>query len=103
VIASVPGGFYARRIAEAAAQSGIQILFTSEPVQRVTHVSGCAIVGRFSVKRGMDARVPVDFVLGKRGRIYSQYAYWNLKKAAKAISGPVYPWLRSLYLSRKKA
>ena len=101
-VASVPGGFYSRQIAETAARSGVKTLFTSEPVQRIVFVDGCAVIGRFSVKRGMGPVVPVDFVQGKRIRRFRQYAYWNLKKGAKAISGPVYPWIRSMYLSRKQ-
>jgi peptidoglycan/xylan/chitin deacetylase (PgdA/CDA1 family) len=100
-IASVPGGFYSKYIAQAAAESGVKMLFTSEPVQRINNVSGCAVVGRFSVKRGNGVNIPVDFIRGKRGRVFRQYAYWNLKKVAKAVSGPVYPWVRSTYLSKK--
>ena len=102
-VASVPGGFYSRQIAEAAAESGVKVLFTSEPVQRITHVDGCAVIGRFSVKRGMGAQVPVDFVTGNRIRRFRQFAYWNVKKLAKAVSGPIYPWVRSIYLSSKQA
>jgi peptidoglycan/xylan/chitin deacetylase (PgdA/CDA1 family) len=102
-VASVPGGFYSRQIAESAAESGVKMLFTSEPVQRIAYVDGCAVIGRFSVKRGMGSLVPVEFVQGNRSRRFRHYAYWNIKKAAKAASGPVYPWLRSLYLSRKQA
>ena len=101
-VASVPGGFYSRQIAETAAESGIKILFTSEPVQRIVHVDGCAVIGRFSVKRGMGSDVPMEFVQGNRSRRFRQYAYWNIKKAAKAASGPIYPWIRSMYLARKK-
>ena len=102
-VASVPGGFYSRQIAETAAESGIKILFTSEPVQRIVYVDGCAVIGRFSVKRGMSAVVPVEFVQGNLSRRLRQYAYWNVKKLAKAASGPIYPWLRSMYLARKQA
>jgi peptidoglycan/xylan/chitin deacetylase (PgdA/CDA1 family) len=102
-VASVPGGFYSRKIAETAAESGVKILFTSEPVQRIVHVDGCAVIGRFSVKRGMGPVVPAEFVQGNRTRRFRQFAYWNLKKTAKAVSGPVYPWVRSMYLSRKQA
>ena len=102
-VASVPGGFYSRQIAETAAESGIKILFTSEPVQRIVHVDGCAVIGRFSVKRGMGSTVPMEFVQGNRSRRFRQYAYWNIKKAAKAASGPIYPWIRSMYLARKQA
>lgn len=40
--ASVPGGYYSRRVAEAAAAAGIRILFNSEPTTRIT-VSGTAL------------------------------------------------------------
>jgi len=102
-VASVPGGYYSRMIAKAAAESGVKMLFTSEPVQRIEFVDSCAVVGRFSIKRGMGPVVPVEFIQGNPVRRFRQYAYWNLKKAAKAVSGPVYPWIRSLYLSRKQA
>ena len=102
-VASVPGGFYSRQIAETAAKSGIKTLFTSEPVQRIVYVDGCAVIGRFSVKRGMGSVVPVEFVQGNRTRRFRQYAYWNIKKAAKAATGPIYPWIRSMYLARKQA
>jgi len=102
-VASVPGGFYSRQIAETAAKSGVKILFTSEPVQRIVYVDGCAVIGRFSVKRGVGSIVPVEFVQGNYVRRFRQYAYWNIKKAAKAASGPIYPWIRSMYLARKQA
>jgi peptidoglycan/xylan/chitin deacetylase (PgdA/CDA1 family) len=101
-VVSVPGGFYSRQIAEAAAESGVKILFTSEPVQRIVFVDGCAVVGRFSVKRGMGPAVPAEFVRGKWLRRFRQYAYWNVKKAAKAVGGPIYPWARSIYLGSKQ-
>jgi len=101
-VASVPGGFYSRQIAETAAESGVKILFTSEPVQRIVYVDGCAVVGRFSVKRGMGPAVPAEFVRGNRVRRFRQYVYWNVKKTAKAVGGPIYPWIRSMYLARKQ-
>src|SRR2546427_12151373 len=50
-IASVPGGAYSRRVAEAAAVAGITALFTSEPTSRCRQVDGCLVVGRYSVRR----------------------------------------------------
>ena len=76
-------------------------LFTSEPVQKIEQVGGCTVIGRFSVKRGDPPTVPAEFVQGKWLRRFRQYAYWNIKKAAKALTGPVYPWIRSHYLARK--
>lgn len=100
-IASIPGGFYARKIVETAYESGIRILFTSEPVQKIADVGGCTVIGRFSVKRGDSPTLPAEFVRGNRLRRFRQYAYWNIKKVAKALGGPLYPWLRTAYLARK--
>ena len=51
--ASVPGGFYSRRVAAAAARSGIRQLFTSEPVASSHIVDGCVVLGRFSIQQGV--------------------------------------------------
>ena len=50
-IASVPGGAFARPVAEAAAAAGIKVLFTSEPTTRVKSVDGCLVLGRYAVRR----------------------------------------------------
>lgn len=100
-VASIPGGFYAREIVNTAYASGVRILFTSEPVQKIEQAGGCTVIGRFSVKRGDPSTLPVEFVQGKRLRRFRQYAYWNIKKAAKALTGPVYPWIRTAWLARK--
>lgn len=102
-IASIPSGFYSKEIAQEANRAGIKILFTSEPQQRIFKMGECAIVGRFSVKRGMGAVIPGKIVSNDISLRVSQYAYWNLKKFAKKISGPVYPWIRSKYLSKNKS
>src|SRR5215212_4338294 len=54
-VASVPGGYYAPPVAEAAAEAGIRALFTSEPVSRVTHVGPCAVLGRYTLRRDTPA------------------------------------------------
>ena len=100
-VASIPGGFYAREIVDTAYESGVRTLFTSEPVQKIEQVGGCTVIGRFSVKRGDPSTLPAEFVQGKRLRRFRQYAYWNIKKAAKALTGPIYPWIRTAWLARK--
>src|SRR5262249_19707928 len=42
---SVPGGYYSRRVANAAVRAGVRMLFTSEPTVRVNHAGDCAIFG----------------------------------------------------------
>lgn len=100
-VASIPGGFCSRRVIEAAAQSGVCQLFTSEPVQKIYRIDNCAVIGRFSVKRGDGAFLPVEFVSNNRMRRLRQYAYWNLKKVGKIVAGPLYARLRSYILSRR--
>ena len=100
-VASIPGGFYSNAVVEAAIECGVKCLFTSEPVQKIWYESDCAIIGQFSVKRGDTAQLPAEFASNNPVRMFRQYTYWNIKKAAKAISGPIYPWVRSYYLSRK--
>lgn len=101
-VASIPGGFYSRKIAEAAAECGIQKLFTSEPVQKIKWMGDCAVVGRFSIKRGSGPNVPADFVSGNLMRRFRQYTYWNTKKIAKIMAGPLYARLRTFVLARRK-
>src|SRR2546421_11759443 len=50
--ASVPGGFYSKAVAEAAAEAGVRLLYTSEPTTRTWTVAGCEVRGRYSVVRG---------------------------------------------------
>src|SRR5437764_1202238 len=52
-VASVPGGYYSKRVAEAAASSGIEVLFNSEPTSRIKHVKGCMVLGRYSIQQGV--------------------------------------------------
>ncbi len=100
-VASIPGGFYARKVVDTAFDSGVRTLFTSEPVQKIGHVGGCTVIGRFSVKRGDPPASPAEFVQGRRLRRFRQFTYWNIKKAAKALTGPIYPWIRTAWLARK--
>ena len=100
-VASIPGGFYSRQVVEAAAQSGVRQLYTSEPVQKIQSINNCMIIGRFSVKRGDGAILPTEFVSNNLMRRFQQYAYWNLKKIAKILAGTLYARLRTYILARK--
>ena len=100
-IASIPGGFYAREIVDTAYASGVRTLFTSEPVQKIGHVGGCTVIGRFSVKRGDPSTLAAGFVQGNRLLRFRRYVFWNIKKLAKVLIWPVYAWIRTTYLARK--
>ena len=97
--ASVPGGFYSRDVARAAVASGIEVLFNSEPTTGLFDVDGCLIVGRYNVYRGMLASDAASLVSSPLRR-WRQSAFWNAKKIAKTIAGPVYKGLRQHLLHR---
>ena len=101
-VASVPGGYYSKLVAETAAEAGIRVLFNSEPVTAVDNVDGCAVIGRYGIQRGTPPRVAAALASGALVPRASQYAYWNLKKAAKAVGGS--QWLRlRKYLLQQRA
>jgi peptidoglycan/xylan/chitin deacetylase (PgdA/CDA1 family) len=101
--ASVPGGFYSRAVAEAAAHAGIRLLFNSEPTMRWEEVNGCRIAGRYTVYRGMTAEAVAALAAGRRAPQLRQALSWNLKKLAKAVGGRAYLSLRQLLLARAYA
>src|SRR5262249_56004687 len=89
---SVPGGYYARNVAEAAAECGIRTLFNSEPRISSHIVNGCLVLGRFTVQQGIPPQTIASVTAGKVGSRFRQFAYWNIKKIAKTAGGTY--WLR---------
>jgi sugar transferase (PEP-CTERM/EpsH1 system associated) len=100
-VASVPGGYYSKRVAEAAAHAGIRVLFTSEPTTVATQVDGCLVLGRFTILRGMPPAAVARLVQGKRVPRASQYLAWNLKKAGKYLGGEGWLAIRKRLLRRE--
>jgi peptidoglycan/xylan/chitin deacetylase (PgdA/CDA1 family) len=99
-VASVPGGYYSRRVAEAAADASIETLFTSEPTATVRIVNGCRVLGRYVIMRGMGPEWAAGFATGKIAPRLRQAALWNAKRAAKALGGEAYLRLREAILRR---
>ncbi len=98
--ASVPGGYYSRRVAETAAAAQIRILFNSEPTARVARIGGCFVLGRFAVVRGTPAVVSGQLAsIGGTARS-RQWIFWNIKKMAKCIGGKHYLTARRYLLGR---
>jgi peptidoglycan/xylan/chitin deacetylase (PgdA/CDA1 family) len=98
--ASVPGGYYRRRVALAAVRAGITTLFTSEPVRTGRWVDGCLVVGRFSVLQALTADEAAQAAAGKPGPWARQYVGWNLRKPVKALAGERYNRVRRALLAR---
>jgi len=89
-LGSIPGGFYSRVVAEAAAEVGLRQLFTSEPTTRNWSIAGCALLGRYTVYRGMSAPVAAAIARGRMGPRAAQALTWQVKKLAKGAAGRRY-------------
>ena len=98
-VASVPAGHYGRVVARAAAAAGVRTLFTSEPVLTTRDVDGCRVVGRFTIQRGARPETASALACAHLLPRTRQFAFWNAKKAAKAVGGEHYLRLRQWLLS----
>ncbi len=98
--ASVPGGFYSRKVAEAASQSGIRFLFTSEPTSKTWMVKGCLVLGRYFIQSDTPPDTAAAFATGRLGPCYKQAARWKLSKLVKRSSGEAYFRLKGVLLRR---
>ncbi len=100
-IASVPGGYFSKRVAAAAAGAGIKVLFNSEPITRAAEVDGCRVLGRYSIQRGVTAASAGRIAAGDWSPRMRQYCYWNAKKGLKSIGGSYWLALRREFLARR--
>lgn len=100
-VASVPGGYYSRAVARAAAESGIRVLFTSEPVATARSVAGCVVLGRYSIQRSTSAITAAALASGRLRPRLLQLVQWNSRKLVKAIAGGAYPVVRRALLDRR--
>ena len=99
-MASVPGGYYRRPAAEAAAETGYRVLFTSEPITRVRRVGDCLVLGRYSLRRASPPALASALVVGHGAAGGRQWATWNAKKVIKAAGGRVYLAAREIIFER---
>lgn len=99
-IASVAGGYYSRRVAEAAASAGIEVLFNSEPTSNAAVVRGCFVLGRYSIQSFTPPRTSAAIAAGHIWPRWKQSALWNTKRILKTIGGESYVAVRRHVLSR---
>ena len=101
-LASVPGGYYARPVAESAAESGIRVLFTSEPRTTAQTVNGCLVLGRYVIQRGVTPAAAAAIASGRIGPRCRQFVYWNVKKILKAAGGEKWLQMRKWILEASR-
>lgn len=91
--ASLPGGYFSSEVAVAAAESGVRVLFTSEPVVRPRLFGTCLVAGRLTVRPGRRAAAVAALSRGSTPAVWREWAAWNTKKLIKPVLGRAYPRL----------
>lgn len=90
VAASVPGGYYSRRVARAARDAGLRVLFTSEPTSAVRNEGGLAVRGRFTIRRGHPPDTARRLLLPAPWARLGAWTSWNAKGLVKPLLGSSY-------------
>jgi peptidoglycan/xylan/chitin deacetylase (PgdA/CDA1 family) len=103
VTASVPGGFFSRRVARAAAIAGVQTLMTSEPVTRPHYVAYCRVLGRFALRHYNRPEFAARLVDGAPWARWAAWADWNAKALIKPILGNAYTRIADRLMAQKAA
>ena len=87
---SVPGGYFSPAVARAARDAGFRVLFTSEPVTRVSEDGGLLTVGRFTIRYGDPRDRARRLVSAPAWTRSLEWASWNAKGLVKPLLGPSY-------------
>jgi peptidoglycan/xylan/chitin deacetylase (PgdA/CDA1 family) len=98
--ASVPSGYYSRRVAETAASAGVTLLFTLEPTSKTAAVEGCTVAGRYTMRSWTPADYAALIASGAYLPRLREQISWNAKKALKVT--PFYTQARKLYFDTRR-
>lgn len=100
---SIPGGYYSDAVAEAAAESGYRLLFTSEPRRQPWSHREVLLSGRFSIVRHTPAGVATALARGEMLSCARQRALWTAKKLLKRVGGETWLEFRRRYWAWRAA
>jgi peptidoglycan/xylan/chitin deacetylase (PgdA/CDA1 family) len=89
-VGSVPGGYFSRAVAEAAAYAGLRTLYTSEPTTRPSMLDGLRVVGRFTIRRGHPPDMALRFASSAPWARCGAWVGWNAKALVKPVLGASY-------------
>jgi peptidoglycan/xylan/chitin deacetylase (PgdA/CDA1 family) len=98
--ASVPSGFYAPRVARAAAAAGIRQLFTQKPTTQPVQVFGCEVLGRFTVRCWTPASRVRALASGCLRPRLEDALSWRFREMAKTLGGSAYSDFRRAFFER---
>jgi len=99
-VGSIPGGQFSKKVAEAAAEAGLKILFTSEPTTNCWARHGCLLLGRYAIQRWTPAQEAAALAAGRFVPRARQSLIWSAKKITKKIGGEYYLKLRNSLIAR---
>jgi peptidoglycan/xylan/chitin deacetylase (PgdA/CDA1 family) len=97
-MASVPGGAFGERVAEAAAEAGFRSLFTSDPTRTSRCACGLTLIGRFTIHCWTAPATAAAAAAGSWLPWARQAALWNAKKLGKRVAGKHYLRVRRIFL-----
>ena len=100
-VASVPGGSLSTEVAASAAEAGIEVLFTSEPISRVYSVEGCTVIGRYAIRGTDSADATAALAAGSPVACASRWLGWNSRKAARRVLGKGYYVIRAAIMESR--
>jgi peptidoglycan/xylan/chitin deacetylase (PgdA/CDA1 family) len=89
-VGSVPGGYFSRKVAEAAAYAGLRTLYTSEPTTRSSMFDGLRVVGRFTIRRGHAPDMAFRFASAAPWARCGAWVGWTAKALVKPVLGASY-------------
>ena len=98
--ASIPGGFYAKHVAQCASKANIKVLFTSEPTKKIQIIDGCYVIGRYTIKQNTTPKAAAALASAQPVQCWSQWWSWNSKKFLKVILGNQYVQIRKFLLAK---
>jgi len=89
-VGSVPGGYFSRAVAAAAAAAGLRTLYTSEPTTRPSMLDDLCVVGRFTIRRRHRADMARRFASAAPWARCGAWIGWNAKALVKPVLGASY-------------
>ena len=101
-VGSVPGGYFSRAVAEAAAYAGLQTLYTSEPTTRPSMLDGLRVIGRFTIRRGHPSDMARRFASAAPWARCGAWVGWNAKALVKPVLGASYSRLADWILESNR-
>lgn len=99
-VASVPTGRYTEQVGLLAAQAGYEHVFTCEPWLEPRRVGSALVYGRYAVYTATSPERVAALCSLSRPTLLWMGGAWYVRKAAKAVLGPLYDPLRRRVLAR---